>query len=187
MTIYAYVRVSTIQQDNDRQLDQLKDYKIDQMIQEKQSGKNIKDRPQLTALLDNLVAGDKLIVYSMDRLARDLDHLRLICKNLVSRDITVMFIKEGLTFDNQNSVGLLMLSIIGAVAEFERSLILERCNQGRELAKANGVKFGSKGKLTEEQRKDIYNSSLSTKELATKFNMSYRQIHRIKQNDKDYK
>jgi len=185
--IYAYVRVSTIQQDNDRQLDQLKDYKIDQMIQEKQSGKNIKDRPQLTALLDSLVAGDKLIVYSMDRLARDLDHLRSICKNLVARDVTVMFIKEGLTFDNQNSVGLLMLSIIGAVAEFERSLILERCNQGRELAKANGVKFGSKGKLTEEQRKDIYNSSLSTKELATKFNMSYRQMHRIKKNDKDYK
>ena len=130
------------------------------------------------------MAGDKLIVYSMDRLARDLDHLRSICKNLVARDITVMFIKEGLTFDNQNSVGLLMLSIIGAVAEFERSLILERCNQGRELAKANGVKFGSKGKLTEEQRNDIRNSTLTAKDLAIQLNMSYRQIHRIKQGSK---
>ncbi len=83
--------------------------------------------------------GDTVMVHSMDRLARNLDDLRKIVKDLTSRNVSIKFIKENLTFDNQVSpMSNLLLSVMGAFAEFERSLIKERQREGIELAKKRG-------------------------------------------------
>lgn len=88
----------------------------------------------------------------MDRLARDLDDLRRLLDGLTGRGVQVRFVKEGLTFTGEDSpVAMLMLSVIGAVAEFERSLLRERQGEGIALVKARVVYRGRKGKLSAEQ------------------------------------
>ena len=98
------------------------------------------------------------MVHSLDRLARNLDDLRKIVKNLTDRGVTVKFIKENLTFTcEDSSMSKLLLSVMGAFAEFERSLIKERQREGIENAKRKGVYKGSKPKLSQEQVEDITN------------------------------
>lgn len=93
------------------------------------SGKN-SERPQLKAMLNYNREGDTVIVHSMDRLARDLDDLRSLVKQLTEQDIRLEFIKEGLVFTGEdNPMSKLLLSVMGAFAEFERSIIKERQNQ----------------------------------------------------------
>jgi DNA invertase Pin-like site-specific DNA recombinase len=97
-----------------------------------------------------------VVVHSMDRLARNLDDLRKIVKDLTSRDVSIKFIKENLTFDNQVSpMSNLLLSVMGAFAEFERSLIKERQREGIELAKKRGVYKGRRSSLSEDQIQTI--------------------------------
>jgi DNA invertase Pin-like site-specific DNA recombinase len=148
----GYVRVSSFDQNLDRQLE---NEKIDRLFSEKASGKDIQ-RPQLKELLKFVREGDSVIVHSMDRLARNLDDLRKIVKELTSRDVSIKFIKENLTFDNQVSpMSNLLLSVMGAFAEFERSLIKERQREGIELAKKRGVYKGRRSSLSENQMQTI--------------------------------
>ncbi|STX81494.1 site-specific DNA recombinase; e14 prophage [Legionella busanensis] len=96
-------------------------------------------RPQLEALLDYARDGDVIIVHSMDRLARNLDDLRRLVTHLTSQQIKIEFLKEGLTFTGEDSpMSTLLLSVMGAFAEFERSLIKERQMEGIALAKKTG-------------------------------------------------
>ena len=131
----GYVRVSTLIQNTSRQLDGVALHKV---FEDKASGKNV-DRPQLTACLAHLREGDTLHVHSMDRLCRNLDDLRRIVKDLTGRGVVVKFHKEGLSFTAEDSpMSNLLLSMLGAVAEFERSLILERQREGIQIAKGEG-------------------------------------------------
>ena len=124
--LVGYVRVSTLEQNTDRQLEQLKQHSLDELFTDYASGKDIA-RPQLQAALKHLRKGDCLIVTSMDRLARNLDDLRKLVKELTSKSIKITFIKENLTFGEDDSpISNLLLSVVGAFAEFERSLIRER-------------------------------------------------------------
>lgn len=144
----GYVRVSSFDQNPDRQLEGIK---LDKVFTDKASGKDT-NRPQLTAMMDFIREDDKVFVHSMDRLARDLGDLRKIVSDFTSRGITVQFMKEGLTFTNEDSpMSNLLLSVMGAVAEFERALIKERQREGIEIAKRKGVYKGTKPKLTGEQ------------------------------------
>ena len=96
--------------------------------------------------------GDTLVVHSMDRLARNLEDLRRLVRELTGRGVKVEFVKEGLTFTGDDSpMNTLLLSMLGAVAEFERSMIRERQREGIELAKAKGVYTGRKPALSAEQ------------------------------------
>jgi DNA invertase Pin-like site-specific DNA recombinase len=96
--------------------------------------------------------GDTVVVHSMDRLARNLDDLRRIVQQLTKRKIKIEFIKENLTFSGDDSpMAKLILSVMGAFAEFERALIRERQREGVALAKARGVYKGRKRKLSKEQ------------------------------------
>jgi DNA invertase Pin-like site-specific DNA recombinase len=109
-------------------------------------------RPQLQAALDYLRDGDVLVVHSMDRLARNLDDLRKIVLGLTERGVVVEFAKEHLTFTSEdNAMSKLLLSVMGAFAEFERSLIRERQREGITLAKKAGVYKGRKPSLTPER------------------------------------
>jgi DNA invertase Pin-like site-specific DNA recombinase len=144
----GYVRVSTLDQNESRQLEGVQ---LDKRFVDKASGKDTK-RPQLQAALDYLRDGDVLVVHSMDRLARNLDDLRKIVLGLTERGIVVEFAKEHLTFTTEdNAMSKLLLSVMGAFAEFERSLIRERQREGITLAKKAGVYKGRKPSLTPER------------------------------------
>ena len=137
----GYVRVSTLDQNTDRQLDGVE---LDHTFTDKASGKDT-NRPQLEALLKFARAGDTVIVHSMDRLARNLDDLRRIVSDLTRRGVKIQFVKETLTFTGEESpMANLLLSVMGAFAEFERALIKERQREGVTLAKQRGVYKGRK-------------------------------------------
>jgi DNA invertase Pin-like site-specific DNA recombinase len=144
----GYVRVSSVDQNEQRQLDGIE---LDKKFTDKASGKDTK-RPQLQAALEYLRDGDVLVVHSMDRLARNLDDLRRMVTELTGRGVVVEFAKEHLTFTSEdNAMSKLLLSVMGAFAEFERALIKERQREGIALAKQKGVYKGRKPSLTPEQ------------------------------------
>jgi DNA invertase Pin-like site-specific DNA recombinase len=147
----GYIRVSSIDQNEARQKEALADLGIDKFFMDKASGKDTK-RPKLTAALEYMRDGDVLVVHSMDRLARNMHDLQNLIADLNSRNIAVEFIKEHLTFTGEDSpMSKLMLSILGGVAEFERSLIRERQREGIEIAKQRGDYRGRKCALNADQ------------------------------------
>jgi len=124
---------------------------VDRIFTDKASGKDTQ-RPQLDALLTFVRDGHTVVVHSMDRLARNLDDLRKIVQNLTKRGVQIEFIKEHLTFTGEDSpMANLMLSVMGAFAEFERALIRERQREGIALAKQRGAYRGRKKSLLPEQ------------------------------------
>lgn len=144
----AYTRVSSLDQRADRQLDGIT---IDRTFTDSASGKDT-HRPQLDALLGFVRDGDTVIVHSMDRLARNLDDLRRIVRQLTAKGVRVQFLKEQLTFTGEDTaMANLLLSVMGAFAEFERALIKERQREGIALAKKRGAYRGRKRSLNEEQ------------------------------------
>jgi DNA invertase Pin-like site-specific DNA recombinase len=144
----GYTRVSTLDQQTDRQLEGIA---VDRMFTDKASGKDTR-RPALDDLLDFVREGDTVVVHSMDRLARNLDDLRHLVKQLTQRGVRIEFIKESLTFTGEDSpMANLMLSVMGAFAEFERALIRERQREGIALAKKRGVYRGRKKTFSDGQ------------------------------------
>ncbi len=144
----GYVRVSSADQCTERQLD---GEALTVTFTDKASGKNT-DRPQLQAMLaGNWPEGSTVVVHSMDRLARSLSDLLRIVEQLTARGIAVQFIKEGKTFrgDSTDAMDRLMLSLLGAFAEYERTLIRERQREGIAKAKERGVYKGKKPKITD--------------------------------------
>ena len=148
----GYIRVSSLDQNTERQLEGVQ---LDKVFTDKASGKDTA-RPQLQAALEYLREGDILLAHSMDRLARSVDDLRKIVLDLTKKGVHVQFIKENLTFTGEDSpMSNLLLSLLGAVAEFERSMIRERQREGIALAKKAGVYKGRKPSLTLAQVSEI--------------------------------
>lgn len=150
--LVGYVRVSTLDQNSERQLEGMKLVKI---FTDKASGKDTK-RPQLQAALEYLREGDTLVVHSMDRLGRNMLDLLQTIKSLNDRRVAVQFVKERLTFAGEDApMSKLQLGILAAVAEFERSLIRERQREGIAIAKKKGVYKGRTRALSVEQAKAV--------------------------------
>lgn len=146
--LIGYIRVSTLDQSTSRQEEQLQGFNLDTVFIDKASGKDT-ERPQLQLALKHCRKGDTLIIHSMDRLARNLDDLRAIVKQLTDAGVAVQFVKECMTFTGEDSpMSKLMLSVMGAFAEFERSLIKERQREGIAVAKTKGVYSGRKPSLS---------------------------------------
>ncbi len=144
----GYVRVSSIDQNTERQLEGVQ---LDQVFTDKASGKDTA-RPQLEAMLKFARSGDTVVVHSMDRLARNLDDLRRIVSDLTRRGVKIQFVKESLAFTGEDSpMANLMLSVMGAFAEFERALIRERQRKGVTLAKQRGAYKGRKKALSPQE------------------------------------
>lgn len=142
------MRVSTFEQNVERQLEGVA---LDRCFTDRVSGKDTK-RPELTALLAFVREGDTVVVHSMDRLARNLDDLRRLVQALTAKGVRIEFVKEGLAFTGEDSpMATLMLSVMGAFAEFERALPRERQREGITLAKQRGAYRGRKKSLTAEQ------------------------------------
>ena len=150
--LVGYTRVSTLDQNTERQLEGMKLVKV---FTDKASGKDTK-RPQLQAVLEYLREGDTLVVHSMDRLGRNMLDLLQTIKSLNDRGVAVQFVKEHLTFAGEDApMSKLQLGILAAVAEFERSLIRERQREGIAIAKKKGVYKGRKRALSAEQAKAV--------------------------------
>jgi DNA invertase Pin-like site-specific DNA recombinase len=144
----GYVRISSFDQNPERQLEGIK---VDKTFTDKASGKDV-HRPQLNALKSFAREGDTITIHSMDRLARNLDDLRGLVQELTKDGIRIEFVKESLTFTGEDSpMATLLLSVMGAFAEFERSLIRERQLEGIALAKERGVYKGRKKALSPRQ------------------------------------
>lgn len=149
----GYVRVSSFDQNPERQLD---DIAVGKLFTDKASGKDTL-RPELDQLLGYVREGDTVVVHSMDRLARNLDDLRRLVQLLTGRGIRVEFVKEHLTFTGEDSpMSNLLLSVMGAFAEFERALIRERQREGIAIAKQRGAYRGRKRSLSPEQVADLH-------------------------------
>lgn len=173
----AYLRVSTVDQNSDRQLDGVP---VDKVFFDKASGKDA-NRPQLKACMDYLREGDTLVVHSMDRLGRNVDDLRRIVRELNDKGVVVKFMKESLTFAGDTSpMSQLLLTLLGAVAEFERAIIAERRKEGIAVAKRKGVYKGRKPALTDAQAADLKaraDAGEKKAELARQFGISRATLY----------
>ena len=184
----GYIRVSTLDQNTARQESQLEGLQLDEVFTDHASGKDA-DRPQLQAAIKHLRKGDTLVIASMDRLARNLDDLRAIVSNLTSKGIAVQFLKESMTFTGEDSpMSNLMLSVMGAFAEFERSLIKERQREGIAIAKQDKDKYkGRKPKMTTERitelnAKDKLNGHKNRASLARELGISRETLYQYLKN-----
>ena len=177
----GYVRVSTSDQNTARQLDGVE---LDQVFTDKLSGAN-KDRPQLEAMMTYARSGDVVVVHSMDRLARNLNDLHDIINVLIDKGVGVQFKKENLTFspsEKTDPMNMLLLNIMGAVAQFERETIKERQAEGIAKAKARGVYKGRKKALTDIQVKQLneaINQGKTKKAIAKEFKISVPTVYRL--------
>ena len=173
----GYVRVSTVDQNTVRQLDGIE---IERVFTDKASGKNT-TRPQLDEMIAFVRAGDTVLVHSMDRLARNLDDLRRLVRTLTGKGVRVEFVKESLTFTGEDSpMATLLLSVMGAFAEFERALILERQREGIAAAKQRGVYTGRKPALTAEQAQQLRERAVAGEKksaLAREFGISRETVY----------
>lgn len=137
----AYVRVSSVEQNEGRQIEALKKYDIDKWFTEKVSAKDT-NRPQLKAMIDFAREGDTIYIHSFDRLARSTKDLLEIVEILNNKKIHLVSLKENI--DTSTPTGKLMLTMIGAIAEFERANLLERQREGIAIAKHQGKYKGRK-------------------------------------------
>ena len=177
----GYIRVSTIEQNPDRQYSDLKKYKIDKFFEEHASGKNT-ERPVLNEMLNFIREGDTLFIESFSRLARNTADLLNIIETLKNKNVKIISQKENL--DTGSPTGKMMITMIGAIATFERELILERQKEGIAIAKAAGKYKGRKKILPPSNFETLYSLYLNRqiptkKEFAKKCNVSLPVLERF--------
>lgn len=150
--VIGYKRVSTVDQNEERQL---AGQRLDKVFVDKCSSK-VRDRPALRELLLFCREGDRVLVHSMDRLARSIDDLRKIIGHLTARQVSIQFLKEGISIgENADAFQNFIVNIMGSFSEFEREIIKERQREGIAIAKAKGKFKGRKPVLTEDIKKII--------------------------------
>lgn len=148
MSNIAYVRVSTAEQNEARQIEALKKHNIDKWFTEKVSGKNM-NRPQLEAMLDYVREGDTVYIHDFSRLARSTKDLLSIVEQLQEKGVHLVSNKENL--DTSTPTGKLMLTMIAAINEFERENLLERQREGIAIAKEQGKFKGGQVKKIDDK------------------------------------
>ena len=154
----AYVRVSTVEQNESRQKEGLKAYNIDKWFEEKVSAKDT-NRPELKAMLEFAREGDTIYVWDFSRLARSTKDLLELVELMQNKGIHLKSIKENL--DTSTPTGKLMLTMIGAINEFERANLLERQREGIAIAKKKGKYKGRKAIEINDKFKELYNKYLN--------------------------
>ena len=179
MAKVAYVRVSTVEQNEARQIEALKAHNIDKWFSEKVSGKN-KNRPELQRMLDYVREGDTVYVHDFSRLARNTKDLLEIVEGLSAKGVHLVSNKEGI--DTSTANGKLILTMLGAIAEFERQNLLERQREGIEIAKRKGVYKGRKAVQVENFDR-IYNRymrrEISKSQMARELKISRPTVDRL--------
>ncbi|MBA6390005.1 recombinase family protein [Colwellia sp. BRX10-3] len=180
MASVAYIRVSTVDQNTTRQLTDT-GITFDKVFTDKCSGSTIQ-RPALEQMKEYVREGDVIHVHSIDRLARNLDDLSKLVNDWNSAGVTVFFHKESLTFDSgdTNPMSKLMLQMLGAVAQFELSMIQERRREGIAKAKVAGKYTGGKANLKKhKQIRQLRAEGNSLRKVASLVGVSLSTVQRV--------
>lgn len=177
----AYIRVSSVDQNLDRQRLELDENKIEKWFEEKASGKDT-ERPELKRMLEFLREGDTLYISDFSRLARSVVDLLKICDELNRKNVKLVSMKEKI--NTNTNEGRLMLTVIGAIAEFERAIIRERQAEGIAIAKAKGRYAGRKPmKINQDFFDECYrlwkNRKMTLVDLAKRLNVSRSTAYRL--------
>ena len=172
---FGYARVSTGEQDTALQLVALRKAGVMRVVEEKRSGVAV--RPVLEALLDRLRPGDSVVVYKVDRLARSLVDLLRVINRIEAAGATFRSVTEPI--ETGTALGRLMVQLLGSFAEFERSVIRERCAAGRAAAVERGVRFGRPPKLSPGRVMELLSSGLSQSDVARKFGCHPSSVNRL--------
>ena len=175
----GYARVSTREQSPEIQLSRLADAGCEMFFEEKVSGV-ARRRPRLEAMLEQLRKDDVVVVTKLDRLARSTIELLRITEVLNEKSAGIQSLDEPWA-DSTSPSGKMIMTVFGGIAEFERSLILTRTQEGREAAKARGVAFGRPSKLKNDQKKlvlELVNTGKSISAVARTFNVHPATIYR---------
>jgi DNA invertase Pin-like site-specific DNA recombinase len=182
MAVLGYARVSTDLQSLESQLAALRQASATLIFQEKLSG-STSARPQLAKMLKSLQPGDVVLVCKIDRLCRSTrDFLNLIAEIQKAGASFKSLGEPSIDTSNGNAYSTLLMTILSAFSELERSLILSRTAEGRDFAKANCVKFGPKYKLNEFQRREALarrSNGETLTDIARSYNVSYMTISRL--------
>ncbi len=178
--VVGYIRVSTIAQNTERQLHGME---LDAVFTDLVSGKSMAGRDELKRCIKYVRQGDTLVVHSFDRLARNLKDLRNIVDELLEKGVEIKFVKEGWTFKpgGVDPTATLMLNMMGAIAEFERMLILERTKEGVAIAKAAGKFRGRKPVMNEEklaEAKRLIESGIPKARVAKQFKIDRGSLYK---------
>lgn len=179
--VVQYIRVSTVEQNEARQVEALKKYNAEKTFLEKVSGKDT-NRPQLQAMLEFVREGDIVVIHEFSRLARSTKDLLDIVETLNNKGVKLISNKENL--DTSTATGKLMLTMIGAIAEFERQQLLERQREGIAIAKREGKYKGRQVKAIDEE---VFNSNyekykareINKGELAAALNVSRPTLDKL--------
>lgn len=172
----GYRRVSSLEQNLDRQ-----DLgSIDKMFEEKVSGASTKDRPALLDLIDFAREDDEVVVWSIDRIARDLRDLQTIIQTLTDKNASITFLSEKLTFSSSSNdpFAKLQLHLMGAFAEFERSIIRKRQAEGIAKAKAKGIYKGRKATIDTSSILNMKRDGIGASQIARELNISRVSVYR---------
>lgn len=162
MANIAYVRVSAIEQNEERQIAALDKFNIDKWFIEKVSAKDT-NRPELKSMLNYIREGDKVYIHDFSRLARNTADLLQLVEQFTSMGITLISNKENI--DTATPTGKLMLTMIGAIAEFERANLLERQREGIAIAKAKGAYKGRQVKKIDNDKFEEAYQRYKTREI----------------------
>jgi DNA invertase Pin-like site-specific DNA recombinase len=178
--IYGYARLSTDAQDLTSQLTQLKAAGCQEVFREKITGTTA-NRPQLKKLMAALAHGDVVVISAVDRLSRDTTDLMVIARDMQRAGAGLRSLAEPV-LDTTGDFAELVLAMLGVAAKLERRRISERTARGRADAKAKGVKFGRKPKLTPNQQREAYKrlaSGETQRSVARIYNVSQATISRL--------
>lgn len=176
--IIGYIRVSTVGQSTGRQLDGID---LDKVFEEKASAKT-RERPKLNEMLDYIREGDSVIVHDISRLARNIQDLHHLVEEITAKGATLQFKKEGLTFsgDNKDPMSQLLLSMLGAVYQFEREIMKERQREGIAAAKAKGKFKGRPPKIDNQEILRVIAEGKSIAQTAKILGVSQSSVQRAK-------
>lgn len=185
MAIIGYVRVSTQEQNEDRQLTIMEQYKVEKVFSEKLSGKNT-ERPELKRMIEYVREGDTLVIESYSRLARSTKDLVLIVEQLNAKDVNLISSKENI--DTNTPQGRFMFTIFAGLAEFERECTLQRQAEGIAEARKKGLYKGRKPKPYDEEqlriecekwRREEQTATAIMRKLDMSSNRFYRIVNRL--------
>lgn len=172
----GYTRVSTVEQNTDRQ--DLQD--VERIFEDKATGSNT-DRPALQEMLKFVREGDHIVIWSIDRLARSLSDLQGLIDSINAKGVTVEFVSERLTFSaaQDDPFARLQLHMMGAFAEFERSIIKKRQKEGIAKAKVKGKYKGRKPSIDRHAVMDLVGEGVPIASIAKRMGVSRPSVYRI--------
>jgi len=178
MRYFGYARVSTSQQSLDLQIKRLKEEGVEKhrIFSDKATGKNI-DREGLQLLMIKVEKGDMILVTKLDRLGRDTEDMVQLIKKFDNMGIVVKFLYDGLS--TEGPMGKMVVTILTAVANAERSRILERTNEGRIEAKARGIKFGRKQSVNYSKVFELKSKGLGATKISSEMNIARSTVYKI--------